>query len=227
MGKVGLVIGILLILLSVGALIAELSNVPAINNIHASLLCNTGETYVEELGAFVSDAMGRNAGRVFSAYCVGTEGNRREITPQAFGVKAGVFAVPFVLGLLLTLGGIIGILSRMTRGIAASVMSSSGFGQPIVTTQTYRPGDPFQSSTVVTINGQQVTPGELPPEAANLIQQVFDKMQMPMTPITSGSDLTAKLRQLQEARDANLISQDEYERVRQQILDGFDGDASN
>jgi hypothetical protein len=34
-----------------------------------------------------------------------------------------------------------------------------------------------------------------------------------------GGDLTAKLRQLEEARNKGLISAEEYDRLRQQILD--------
>jgi hypothetical protein len=40
-------------------------------------------------------------------------------------------------------------------------------------------------------------------------------------PGVSGSDLSARLRQLDEARKAGLITQDEYDRLRQQLLDSL------
>jgi hypothetical protein len=48
---------------------------------------------------------------------------------------------------------------------------------------------------------------------ADLMQQVKAKQG------SSGGDLTARLQQLDEARAKNLISQEEYERLRKQALE--------
>lgn len=65
--------------------------------------------------------------------------------------------------------------------------------------------------TTGTINGFEVNLDGLTPEK---IQDL--KMQIRSA---GTGDLTAKLRQLQDAKDKGLISTDEYDRVRQRILD--------
>jgi hypothetical protein len=100
------------------------------------------------------------------------------------------------------------------------------FGQPAVQSYTFD-SQPGQTATVVTVNGQQVQGdlSSLPPETANLIRQMLGGLNLStsqMSALSQKTDLKDRLRQLQEARDANLITQEEYDRVRQQILDSLD-----
>ncbi len=213
MGKWMLLLGIVLIIVAIVALVMGLSNSPQTTAISQALVCETGEKYAEELGMNVYDGS-RSLGREFSAYCEG-DGSRREVTPQAFLVKAGMFAVPFVLGLLLFLAGIFTMVWRGTRSAMRQVISATATGNPVVVT---RSGQPVSR---VIVNGKAVD--AMPPEINQMLKGFFDESLQPQSgsPQTP-NNLTDRLRQLQEAYDARLISKDEYDRVRQQILDSMD-----
>jgi len=52
-----------------------------------------------------------------------------------------------------------------------------------------------------------------------LTQDKINALKAQMQANAGGGDLTSRLKQLQEAKDNDLISSDEYDRVRQKILD--------
>jgi putative oligomerization/nucleic acid binding protein len=204
MGKWMLLLGIVLMGVAIVALVMGLSNSPQTTAISQSLVCKPGEKYVEELGSTVTEGT-RTLGREFFAYCVGD--GRRDVTPQAFAVKAGMFAVPFVAGLLLFIFGIFVMTWRGSRAVMRQVISAAGSPvTPVIVTR--------QPASKIVVNGQEVD--AVPPEVDKILKGMFgDTMQ-------NRGNLADRLRQLQEARDAGLISSDEYERVRQQILDSMD-----
>ncbi len=68
------------------------------------------------------------------------------------------------------------------------------------------------SDGTLKVNGFEIKLDGLTPEK---VQALKSQMQAS----TGGGDLTTRLRQLQEAKDNGLISYDEYDRLRQKILD--------
>jgi hypothetical protein len=219
MSKLGCLFGILLIVIGFAALFAFTIIAPEVRaqnesvaTLQNALFCNPGEKYVEVLGGRVTDSFGRNAGRAFSAYCEDSEGQQRDATGRSVAIMAGAFAVPFLLGLSLALGSLIAMFRRGSKPAA-----TNAFPTTILATQS---GEGFSQVSVVTVTGHQVD--SLPPEAAEVIRQVLGGFQASASQFAMSGDLASRLRQLQEARDANLIYEDEYNRLRQQILDAME-----
>jgi len=217
MGKWMLLIGIILMAFAMVILFMSISNAPQTTAISQALVCEPGEKYSEALGRSVYSGT-ESMGREFFAYCEG-DGSRREVTPQAFLVKAGMFAIPFVGGLLLFIVGIFVMTWRGTRSIMKQVVTASSTGNPVVVT---RSGQPVSR---VIINGKAVD--QMPADIDQMLKGFFgDDFQAGSTgniaPAQGSGNLADRLRQVQEARDAGLISKEEFERVRQQILDSMD-----
>ena len=217
MGKLGCLAGVLLIIVGFAALFFFTIIPPetraqdaSIVNLQNALFCKPNERYVEVLGGYVTNSSGSSAGRSFSAYCENVEGQRREVTGRSFAIMAGAFAVPFLVGLVLCMVSLVALVNRGKRTAMQSVVPISVFGS--------QPGESFSKVSVVTVNGQPVD--NIPPEAAEVLRQVMGGFQTTASQFASGSnDLAGKLRQLQEARDAGLITEEEFSRLRQQIMD--------
>ncbi len=126
----------------------------------------------------------------------------------------------------------------------ASSSTTDPFGNPINVGdfQSFSSGQQVSSATVFTVDGKQVNMGDLPPEMVERMQQAVKQVNMGnLSPemaqriqdalgrlgtmmengnfVMQGGDLTHKLEQLKEARDKNLITEEEYQRLRKAILD--------
>jgi hypothetical protein len=142
-------------------------------------------------------------------YCVNSEGQKWDVTeefgnsmvsqvggifdnmlPNLMGSVIYVILIP--LGVVLTIIGLI-IGRRRTPAVAFGVPGSSGV---VYTTSTFNP---------------QASAGSI--DLNQVIQQARD------TKAASGADLSTRLKRLEDARNAGLILQTEYDRTRQQILD--------
>lgn len=214
MVKYGIVLGVLLMVAAFAALalflLGTATTDPSVRGLMNTLFCAPGETYREELGAQTTNAFNRPAGRSFTAVCTAANGEEREVTDRAILVMAAGFVAPLIAGLLLTLGSGI-VLARHSR---RSQPEPNEFWAPgFDFTDTLNPG----SATTITVTGKRLD--ELPPEARDKVNRILQGFGV-STPVTDG-DLSTKLRQLQEARDGGLLSQQEYDRLRQQILDGL------
>jgi hypothetical protein len=218
---------------------ASVNNNEPVTAFKNSLFCNPGEVYDEQLGMTVYSGT-RSMGREFTAYCVDDEtGTERDVTGRSFAIMAGSFAVPFVLGLLLSLVGFTAGINRAARRITRGAMQgqfatlndfSKSWGQtqdnqPV---RVYTRGGQSPNSpqvTVVSTEGRGLD--DLPPQAADMVRQMMAGFgataeQASNFNMPTGGDLTERLRQLQEARDQGLISEQEFQRIRQQILDSLD-----
>ncbi len=174
-------------------------------------LCKPGEKLVEEKGASTYTS-GQGYASSVTMYCVNNENQKRDVTGdfatgmvgQVGGIFDGVFSgllgavVYFVLigiGLLLTIIGLLLGRRRSIPSVAFNVPTSSGAAS---TTSSFAPQN---SAGSVDLN--------------HVIQQA---RQMKAA---SATDLTTRLKQLEDARNAGLISQTEYDHARQQILDSM------
>ncbi len=103
-------------------------------------------------------------------YCIDKDGERRDETGRWGLIGGGAFVLPFLLGLVMLIGG----LNRNAR----------------LTTSTLTV---YPSGSQVNLGGSSFPSGE-------------------------GLSLSERLKQLQDARDAGLVTVEEYERLRQEIL---------
>ncbi|NWF70378.1 MAG: SHOCT domain-containing protein [Chloroflexi bacterium] len=203
---------------------------PTISGFMSSVFCQSGETLRQEYGPYVSGTFGRGGGRSVEFYCVNGEGDERDVTGNSVLIGIGGFAAPFIGGLLMTIIAGTAMAAGATRRLTQSMLN------PVFSNAraTSMPGQTGFSATVIQ-NGQQVP---LTPEMAQQVQQalggVFDNMQnlqnvqgqlssfnSAAPQQTSGGDLVSRLRQLDDARNAGLLSADEYDRLRKEILDNL------
>lgn len=173
---------------------------------NADDLCRPGETLEEEGGA-ESYTPGVGYGRNVRYFCVDDAGERREVTGD------------FVEGMLGNVGGaLLPMLSGGLVTIISPLVLTFGFILAIIGFAFSRRRRSPTITQYVYSAGQGIPPTytmpttQTPTPSANL--------GFPTKPAARG-DLTAKLRQLDEARQANLISDDEYQRMRKEILDSI------
>ncbi len=169
----------------------------ALEGPQAADLCEAGETIVTEEGESERGVDG-SWGRPVRIFCVDDEGNRREVTAnfaqdligQAF---QGIPAFIGGLGLSVCFTSLIGV--GVVFIIIGAVIGRRRAG-----------------ASVVTVGG---VPG------AQVYTMQSGSSQFTRVPHSSmsASDLTAKLRELESAKAQGLISDEEYERLRKQILD--------
>lgn len=170
-------------------------------------LCKPGEKLVEEKGPSTYTA-GRGYSSSVTMYCVNNENQKRDVTGdfanglvgQVGGIFDNVFTGLFgsviyvgLVGIGLVLA-IIGLLVGRRRSIpVVTVGAPSSYGASTFTVQN--------------------TSG-----SANLNQIIQQARQMKAS---ASTDLSTRLKQLEDARNAGLISQTEYDRARQQIIDSM------
>jgi len=173
-------------------------------------LCKPGETLEEDKGPSEYNASQGTHGSSVTMYCVNSDHQKRDVTDefakgmvnQVGGIFGNVFAgllgsaIYFVLipfGVVLTIVGLL-VGRRRTPAVAFGVPGSGGV---VYTSSTFNP---------------QGSGGSI--DLNQVIQQARD-----MKAAAGSGDLTTRLKQLEDARNAGLISQTEYDRTRQQILD--------
>ncbi len=169
----------------------------AIDGPQAEDLCEPGETIETNEGQSGRTTDG-TWGRTITVYCINAEGERREVTGDfANNLLGQAFAsMPAFMG---GLGMSMCFTSLLGVGIVMIVIGS-------VIKRRSQPG----TVMVGGIPGVQVYTSERP------VANVTTRYVQANPP---GGDLAAKLRQLEDARAKGLISADEYDRLRQQILD--------
>jgi hypothetical protein len=183
-----------------------------------SLYCGPGEHIGQ---AFVSRSSSslRVNGQGVLFYCANDAGARRDVTGSVTVLIGGAFVVPFVIGLLMV---IVGANLSVRRKMQGALAGSS----PLDTTPFFggSSGQPIRSGTVITINGKTATQADLPPQAAQVLENLlggFAGTAM-QAAIKGEGSLPDKLEQLKVALDKGLITQAEHDRLRQAILDQFD-----
>ena len=168
----------------------------AIEGPQAEDLCEEGEDIVQIGGAETySPSLGY--GREVTIFCEDAEGNRRDVTEQFAGdmIGQGFGAIPGFLG---------------TIGISVCFTSLIGLGLVL-----YIVGAIISRRQTTVITGM---PGV---QVMNMRPDQMGYSRGTRVDAPNAGDLTAKLRQLEEARSKNLISEDEYERMRKVILDSM------
>jgi hypothetical protein len=214
MGRLITFLGFLLLIGGIGGMV--LSSVSGFNfgNL-ASLgaspttdqLCESGERLVEEKGSS-QYTQGQGYASPVQYFCETTAGVRRDVTASfvngLFGQASGfvgqigqMVGKQFMWAGLLTLGIILMVIGTIITRIR------SGGAVVRYGPQVYVNGQPVMPGGQVYVNGQPMT------------SQTSDWQKAASASSTSLAD---KLRQLENARNAGLITSDEYDRARQAII---------
>lgn len=234
MGRFLVFLGLLGIFAGVGGIIYS-SFIPFTNNDivesvtnieeKARAMCTANEELLVEEGSSTrtTSSTTGTTGRTILYYCVNDAGNRRDITGDVIGDTVGnvvtatfgslgsVFASSLVwMGVIvfstfiIILGGMMSARHRMrTGGIGGRGFMITVNGQPIQMSRGNVKATTMQNPTNMAQVGQ-------------MMNQMLDNMQKP--PQLSG-DIGARLQQLDQLYNSNLISREEYEATRQKILD--------
>jgi hypothetical protein len=190
---------------------------PWMARIFTPIVCEENEELVQWLGRYIPRSGSSSGGREVAYYCEGSEGEQRDVTVSVVGIMAAGFAIPLVVTILLFIvGSTMAATSRMKR------LSQNVFGNTVWNTM----GNAQSSMTVVDLRDGSFQNGEIPSEKLAQAKQILDSMgfngAFPTAMTGGGASLAERLKQLDEARNQGLITQDEYECSRQSILDNID-----
>ncbi len=218
MSKLLLILGILLIIVSIPILligIMDAENSP-IGTLLEATACNPAEKLVVE-SSYWSMPNGES-GQNFTYFCEIEPGQRRSVTDKAVLIIGGSFVIPFGIGMLLTFIGSWGVARSKSKKLQENMESyfntypqarGTGFG-----------GQSFSvSENVIDLRGNK---GNIPPQAQEILNSVLGNVSSATIHGQSGNSLSARLKQLEEAYENDLITKEEYDKVRQAILDSMD-----
>lgn len=199
MGRLLLFCGIVLVILGIAGVGLGLTSIGGsffnlvsdAINPTAAELCNAGETLDQVEGPDEYTA-GEGYRHTVRYFCVSAAGERREVTGS------------FVQGML---GQAFGSVPAMFLPMIGGCVLAVGIFFTIIGLVLSARRRVLASPTVVT----QRYAFDFPP----------DQSDTPAPRASEATDLAAKLRQLDQARDSGLITEDEYQRKRQQIIDGL------
>lgn len=207
--------GVLLIVAGLVALFAIIvipvlpptQNNASIDNFLAALVCKPNEKLVREQYQR-SDSRGTSYS--MTPYCVNSERQREDVTAKWALMGMGGFLVPFFIGLGLLIWGLTRAAKRRIETQMGSAFGDTGF-TVMDARGTIQKQISFQDGGLK-INGIDIQLDSLTPEKIEALKQQLRS-------VTGQGDLASKLKQIQDAKDQGLISSDEYDRLRQHILD--------
>lgn len=214
-----ILLGILFIIAAVGLLIVMVvipvlpntAENATIDDLLARIVCNPGETLIREQYSRASN----RGGTSYSAnlYCINNENQRRDETVRWVVISAAAFVIPLLLGIfILNLRAfqMRRVVFNTAPGVTVTHFSTSSSGSsPIEGLEINEGGIKF--------GGMEVRVDSLTPERVQALRQQMQSVVQN----NGGDNLAGKLRQLQETRDAGLISGEEYERLRKEVLDNL------
>jgi hypothetical protein len=188
---------------------------PALMSIIAAVVCNPGDTFVQD---FHTESDLRGTARGGPVYCVAPDETRTEVTDSLMVRAVLGMCIPFFAGLFLLTSkpkrrpiisptGNAQVFTMPTTTFTSQGFSSEGFQSPQIEVK----------DGVLKVDGFEIHMDGIKPEHLKVFQSQSPIMMGGVQ--TSATTLAAKLKELQEARDTGLISGDEYERLRKEILD--------
>lgn len=211
MSKLLLILGIILIIASVPILLIGILSIEdsPIRNILESTACNPPEKLMVETVSYSINSGGH--GQTSHFFCEIEPGQRRNVTDTAVLVIGGSFLIPFGLGVLFTMVGARSLARRRATQFQTDMASYLGAFQQ-------RSGVEEQE-TVIDLRSNQST---ISPQAQQILNSVLGGVASAVTQGLGDNSLSARLTQLEEAYENDLITKEEYDKVRQAILDSMD-----
>ena len=200
MGRFLVSLGIVIDITAIGFFVMTLLGVGNVGSFSTLFLepfvCNAGETmWTDGEDGFV---------------CTNPAYENRDVTSEATPVLIGIFVGAMVFGgVLLNLG----LMAIRRENEQQNTMLAGG--------KATMPQNIDMQALEVNFDELKRMQSNIPPEAQALVQQVFSHLGNTLN-IGDSASLSERLQQLDEARQQGLITQTEYERVRQAILDSMD-----
>ena len=181
-----------------------------VNDYLTPLLCQPGEKLIREQ-YHMRDSRGTSYS--MTPYCVNSERQREDVTGRWVLIGGGGFAVLLLIGIFVIIAGATAAARRLTsQTFQAFPNSYGGTDFTVINSSGNTPKNIDFSNGTLKINGFEI-------KMDGLTQDKINALKAQMQANMGGGDLTTKLKQLQEAKDNGLISSDEYDRLRQKILD--------
>ncbi|MCC6803144.1 MAG: SHOCT domain-containing protein [Anaerolineae bacterium] len=212
---------VLLFALVVIPVIPQTADNSTIDNYLKAILCQPTDRLIRDQYSYYDyDSDGGGTAFSMNVYCENTAEQREDVTGKWTLISIGAFLAPFLLGLLLFIVGITRRAMKATQQIGNLVTARSFGGSPQVMVTRY--GSSSSPIEGLDINEGVLKVGGMEIPLNNSSAQQVETFSRPTGQAAPGeTTLAARLRQLQEARDAGLISMDEYDRVRKEILDNM------
>lgn len=207
MNKLLIILGIVLIVISIPVIVlaTTVEEGSQVYEMMESIACNSPEKLIITR-SITMDMDGES----IEFFCEIEPGQRRDVTPTVVLLIIAGFMIPFGLGMFLVMFTSFRMKKQFTNRVSRQMAGYvSDFQQ-----NEY----PIQS-TVINLRGNQ---DKIPPETQEMLNNVLGGFASSFTPETGKGSLTQRLKQLDEAYENDLISKDEYDRVRQAILDSMD-----
>ncbi len=176
--------------------IPQFANSPVFDSVLGAVLCQPNETLVREQ---YSQTFGSEQNFSMNAYCQDAKGNRTDVTGKWTEIGVVGFIVLFLLGMYITTG--------------------------TLPENQKRKRTPDDSDKAFRITPEQISEYRQKSRAqhasADGSVRVVANGSFSLDPSSNKGDFSDKLRQIQKAHDNGLISTEEYERLRQEILDNM------
>ena len=220
-------------------------------NLLEPVLCAPGESLIQQVSPLArntgSSLTSFAANTTLS--CKPASGDLINVTDKFFGIGLTGFLVFLVFGVIFLIAG---ILRNASRGSRPEVVTVPTGASPFYTSQpaTASSGDPFATQVSVPrqpnysrANTPPVAYAAPPASAQPSPSEKFDfdsaetMMSMPKATLANSapapaapaqpagsSDLASRLKQLRDALDAGLISQEEFDRSKSNLLHDFTDD---
>jgi hypothetical protein len=191
------------------------------NLIFKTALCKENEELVQWTGNYIPRSSSSSTGGYETAfYCEDSEGEQRDVTLETVGIMMGGFVIPFISALILFFVAAAVMTTNRMKSATKNVFDLAG-GSPTWNTLTQQQGQ----MTVIDLRDGSYQAGEIPPEKLAQVQQIMNSFGLPnFFEAAGGNTLTERLQQLEDARREGLITTEEHQRLRQEILDNLDNE---
>jgi hypothetical protein len=197
----------------------------------ASILCGQGGFIItnDSMNDFLD--MGGNFPDDGVIYCNTPDERQTDITQNLITGMVMIVVGGFVLGLVLQISGMMGMyrLARASQtqpyGNTYDYLSPKRKNKDANVTDlgsgvfAVRDGQ----SVTVTMGSQSMDMKDLPESAQQFLTQTLDDLDKMMPPLemSTPQDLSKRLEEIQNLRDKGVITSEEYERMRQNLLDSW------
>ncbi len=201
-------------------------------SLQAAINCPPGYTFENEFDTYRP----RPGETVESAtgYCISPDGDREQLTEDGqirfLLIAVAAFVVPFLIGLFMLIGGMSRNVTKRAMNYAMNNPTSRYANMMgISSTKADTTSPPVSVDPQLAQMIQNMTGIDIEQAVASGKAQVttFQSDNLPPSARFSvgGADstesLTERLRQLEEAKNAGLITQEEYDQKRREILDAM------
>jgi hypothetical protein len=196
MGRLLILLGIVAVIAAIVYMFVMLGGIEneTTESIMEGLICEANE----RLSRTVEND---SSGNSVNFYCTDFEGIERNVNLGAIAIIGGGFTALLLLGILSIRMGAKKIAQQLTGQFQNFTMQAG------------------QSNGLDMRDGSYQS-GEIPPETMEKLQQVMGQIGTLFA--ANKETLTERLQELEEARNKGLITDSEYSRVRQAILDSMD-----